>query len=279
MSYETITSLNINKNQEIKVTSYSSNIFPKEPSTWTISSPPGYKSVESLFHTILYGGAVLLPSTKTITAFIYRLTEDYYEILTGDRLSDRIMSVTQTLDQAFYSYCMELSYYRMSNLNGIDLTELKKAYIDFRAYETALFDELTDFFMAAHDKDRWPDYAKSKNLQLRGHDYYNGNIPFKITKSSRNVFAKVDWKEKPIQQVYQSNKECGVFTRSFLYDVGTHTPIEKKQLLLDISPFVDPKTGDFTFAEHAQERKEAKIRLENEAYKIRKQIERNHNTP
>lgn len=277
MSYESITSINMNKKQEIKITSYSSNVFPKEPSTWTISSPSGYESVKSLFHELLYNGAVLLPSTKTITAFAYRLTEDYYEVLTGDRLSDRIITNTQPFDQAFHSYCMELSYYRMSNLNGIDLSDLRDAFNSFRAHETALFDELIRFFIAAHDKDAWPDYAKSKNLQLRDHDYYNGDIPFKITKSSRNVFAKVDWKEKPIQQAYQSNKECGIFTRSFLYDAETHTPIEKKQLLLDISPFVDPKTGDFTFAEHAQERKEAKIRLQNEAYKIRKKMERNRN--
>ena len=184
MSYETITSINMNKNQEIKVTSYSSNIFPKEAETWTIAKPPGYESVKSLFHEILYDGAVLLPSTKTITAFIYRLTEDYYEVLTGDRLSDRIITNTQPFDQAFRSYCMELSYYRMDDLKGIDLFELKEAFADYRNYETILFDELIRFFIAAHDKDAWPDYAKSKHLQLRCHDYYGGDVPIKLIKTS-----------------------------------------------------------------------------------------------
>lgn len=275
MSYESITSINMNKKQEIKITSYSSNVFPKEPLTWTISASPGYESVKSLFHTILYDGAVLLPSTKTITAFIYRLTEDYYEALTGDRLDDKIMSTTLHFNQAFHSYCMELSYYRISDLKGIDLSELKEAFADYRNYEAILFDELIRFFIAAHDKDAWPDYAKSKHLQLRCHDYYGGDVPIKLIKTSRNVFGKADWRDKSIQQAYLSNKECGFFTRSFLYDTETETPIEKRQLLLDISPFTDPETGDFELAEKMEKRKEAKIRLQNEAYKIRKQMERN----
>ncbi|WP_019139281.1 hypothetical protein [Peptoniphilus timonensis] len=88
MSYEKCTTLAVNtKKEEIRITSYCSNVQPPTPYKWTVDGENLRDKIKNLLDMYIGGSLYLMPSNNTNTAFALRLTRDYFEVLTNEKIN------------------------------------------------------------------------------------------------------------------------------------------------------------------------------------------------
>lgn len=256
MSYEKCVSLSANvKKEEINVTSYCSNVQPATPYKWSVNGDNFRDKIKNLLDMYIGGSLQLLASNKSNTAFALKLTRDYFEVLTNEKINfgdcsfyDMVKPFENSLDSNSFSLAISRKFNRylkgknseeknktLKNLNTYkDYVENFESYYNF--YNKEIVEKLIDFFLKVVNKE----YNKAFNekrfttyLEYDGRVYTE--IKIKTTKYGHK-FIK-DYEYKSLKGAYYSNLETYGFTTKVQTD--TYDVLENLQILQMISGISD----------------------------------------
>lgn len=182
MSYDKCTSLSVNvKKEEINVTSYASNVYPAIPEKWQVGGNDFRDKIRNLLRMNFDGTLKLLPSNNSNTAFALRLTRDYFEVLTGEKLDfdgTSFYNMVKDYDSSLNSVTLDICFLKelsvkFRGLYTDDREKLLKSlnsYQDFKEdfkyfydFYNKIIEKMIDFFLKVISKD-YPQEFKEKNF-------------------------------------------------------------------------------------------------------------------
>lgn len=278
MSYESATSINLDRYGKLHITSYDSNTYPKTPSRWEVHGDTIDEKIEKLFIAIGEYSLQLLPSAKTTTSLAIRLADDYYKILTGYFFDHNATQYFKPVTDVQRAVEYEATYYHPEDLTDKQKAALHKAVNDYYPIQRIFLRQTMEFFKYVNDRYNWPDILKSKTYQLKSPDISDGKIPFKLFNGSQNSYIKADLREKTFAETYHSDNELSSIENITLYNTKTNDSIQKRDLLLTLSPFTNNTKTEFTLIENglAATRLELQKKLEKAIENIQDEWRKNN---
>lgn len=256
MSYEKCVSLSANvKKEEINVTSYCSNVQPATPYKWSVNGDNFRDKIKNLLDMYIGGSLQLLASNKSNTAFALKLTRDYFEVLTNEKINfgdcsfyDMVKPFENSLDSNSFSLALSRKFSRyLKRKNSEEKNETLKSlrsykdYVEsfesyYNFYNNEIVERLIDFFLKIVNKE----YNKAFNeKKFTTYLEYDGRVYTEIRVKPTKYGHKFikDYEYKNLKGAYYSNLEAYGFTtkvQTYSYDV-----LENLEILQMISGISD----------------------------------------
>ena len=257
MSYEKCTTLAVNtKKEEIRITSYCSNVQPPTPYKWTVDGENFRDKIKNLLDMYIGGSLKLMPSNNTNTAFALRLTRDYFEVLTNEKLNfgdcsfyDMVKPFENSLDSNSFSLAISRKFNRyLKGRNSEEKNETLKSlksykdYIEsfesyYNFYNKEIVERLIDFFLKIVNKE----YNKSFNeKKFTTYLEYDGRVYTEIRVKPTKYGHKFikDYEYKNLKGAYYSNLDAHGFFKTKI-QTDSYDVLENLEILQMISGISD----------------------------------------
>lgn len=262
MSYEKCISLTASvKKEEINVTSYCSNVQPATPHRWSVNGNNFRDKIKNLLDMYIGGSLQLLASNKSNAAFALKLTRDYFEVLTNEKLNfgdcsfyDMVKPFNNSLDSNSFSIAISRKFSgilegknsdeknkTLKNLESYkDYVESFKNYYNF--YNNEIVQSLIDFFLKVLNKDYDKAFEEKKFTTFLE---YDGRIYIEVKIKPTiygHKFVK-DYEYKNLKGAYYSNLDAYGFTTKVQTD--SYDILENLEILQMISKISEGEKEEF----------------------------------